>query len=183
MKKTTCAIAAVAVFLALALKVAPLHSTPESDVDFQIVADKHSYDPGSVLHVKFIVLNNGETPLLLYRAISNCGSQYGFVGFTILDHEGRPVDTTACSGDSWPPLQQVDALKVVSDSKLWILLRQGELYGGVADFDLPKKRGVYRLSAELIPPAFTEDQKAILLQNRARILSRYKSPIVTIGIK
>jgi len=161
----------------------PSDRSEKSGVDCQIVADKSTYSKGSMLHVKFIVTNTSETPLYLSRHLSVCSGQVGFVFFQILDKHNHDVGTWGCSADQWPAPGDRDMVNEVSDSKFWILLTYGEIYGGEEEVQLPDEKGTYRLKAELIPPAFTEKQREALVQKGTRVLqSRCPSPIVTITI-
>ncbi len=177
-------IVVITAFLVWALRGMPRDLTPKSEVDFAIVTDRVVYPPGSVAHVKFIVTNKGETPLYLHRPLTECSGQKGFILFQMLDRENRSVDISRCSADSWPPLERAGVFKEVSDPRFWVLLQQWEIYGGESDIELPTKKGIYRLKAELIPPAFSDDQRKTLSQNRTRVLqSSRPAPVVTITIK
>jgi hypothetical protein len=150
-------------------------------VNFRILTDKAVYSPGSTMHVKFIVTNTIEEPLYLYRHLSVCSGQLGFVFFQILDHNNADVRTSGCSADGWPPGEEVEYL---ADPKFWILLKQGDIYGGSADFDLPAKKGAYRLKGELVPTGFTEKQKKTLSQKHMRVMTEpCSTPLVTIAVR
>ena len=179
----TCHLAAILSFNSV-LGGMPQDSVTKSGIDFRVVTDRLNYPPGSTLHVKFIVTNTSETPIYLSRGLSVCSGQFGFVYFQLLDQTNREVRKEGCSADSWPLPGQSDVLKEVSDPKFWILLQPQEIYGGEAAFELPAKKGTYRLKAELIPPAFTDRQGEILAQQGTRVLqSPCPAPVVTITVR
>lgn len=160
-------------------------TTPEPDgttgVAFQVVTDKTAYAPSSTLWVKFILTNTGKSPLYLSRNLSECSSSQGSFFFLILDDKNQDVTGQGCSLDSWPPGEDVERL---ADPQLWIRLNQGEIFGREFAFDLPSKKGTYRLKAELTPTDFTDQQKEILSEKQIRVLEkRCPAPIVTITIR
>jgi hypothetical protein len=153
----------------------------KGEIDFQILTDKTTYLPGSTMHVKFIVTNTNVEPLYLHRDLDVCGGQLGFVFFQILDQNNRDVRTYGCAVDIWPPGEEVEHL---ADPTEWILLKQGNICGGAADFELPAKKGIYRVDARLIPTGFTDKQKQTLSQKHMRVLtSAFSAPVVSITVK
>ncbi len=166
-----CLIAAVALF-GLTVSGEPPQCDSQSMIDFQISTDKTAYRLRSVMHVKFILTNASQSPVYVYRFLHECSSENGFISFQILDQKGHNLRPWTCSADSWPPLAQVDALKVLSDSSLWIVLKQGESTYGELHIELPAKKGNYRLQAELVPPAFTDKQRDILSQKEMSVLGK-----------
>jgi hypothetical protein len=63
-------------------------------------------------------------------------------------------------------------------------LKERDVYGGAEDFELPAKKGIYRLEAKLIPTGFTDKQKETLSQNHMRVLtSPFPAPVVSITVK
>jgi hypothetical protein len=177
---TSCALSVIA-FFSLAVVCPPSCGDAKGEVEFQILTDKAVYSPGSTMQVKFIVTNLAEEPLYIYRDLYVCSGQLGFVFFQILDQGNKDVRGSGCSGDIWPPGEEVEHL---TNPKTWILLKQGDVYGGATDFKLPAKKGVYRLKAELIPTGFTDKQKETLSQRHMRVLrSPFPAPIVSITVK
>jgi hypothetical protein len=165
----------------LAVLHAPSSGNEEKGVDFQMLTDKTVYSSGSTMHVKFIVTNTGEEPLYLHRDLYVCSGQFGFVFFQILDNNNQDVRTSGCSNDNWPPGEEVEHL---ADPKFWVLLKQGDIYGGSGDFELPAKKGAYRLKAELVPTGFTEKQKDTLSQTHMRVLTEpCPAPLLTVTVK
>lgn len=180
MAQPGCALAAVVLF-GLAIHAAAPDCGSENGVDFRIVTDKRSYAPAATLHVKFLITNPGEEPLYLFRLLSDCSSQIGSYLFFILDEKNKEVPKQRCSADLIMDERVIDEL---SDPKFGIALRKYDIYGFEGEFQLPAKKGTYRLKAELWPPGFTEKQKEILSQRQMRVLrSRCAAPIVTITIK
>jgi len=186
MKKTVSAICALAamLFFSLTNRGMSTDSQGEDGIAFQIVTDKQIYAPRASLHVKFIVTNTSEAPFYLSRGLGECSSQFGFAYFLIVDQYDHAVRNQGCAADTWPPLGQVDVIKELSDSRSWIKLNPGEIYGGESTFELPSKKGSYRLRAELMPPAFSDEQRRMLSQRGMRVLhSACPAPIVTITVK
>jgi hypothetical protein len=177
---TICIFAAMVLF-GLAIHGAIPDCENENGVDFRIVADNLSYAPGATLRVKFLVTNTGEEPLYLFRLLSDCSSQIGGYLFFILDQNNKEVPIQRCAADLIMDDRVIDEL---SDPKFGIALRKYDIYGFQGEFQLPAKKGIYQLKAELWPPGFTDKQKEILSQRQMRVLrSRCLAPIVTITIK
>lgn len=176
-----CALALI-VLSVLIIRAMPPDPDPENGVDFQIVTDKLVYAPGSTMQVKFLVTNTGKDPIYLFRSVSNCGSQLGSYSLSVFDHNGQQVAIQRCFSDLF--LDKLDVVEELTNPKLGILLEQWDIYGHVADFELPTKKGRYRLKAVLIPPGLLAKQKEILSQKHMRVLqSPCPAPIVTITIK
>ena len=176
-----CCTLSLIVFFSLTTPYVSPGGDEKRGIDFQILTDKTAYSPHSTMHVKFIVTNTSEEPLYLRRDVSVCSGQLGFVFFQILDHNNRDVRTSGCAGDIWPPGEEVEHL---ADPKAWILLKERDVYGGAEDFELPAKKGIYRLEAKLIPTGFTDKQKETLSKNHMRVLtSPFPAPVVSITVK
>jgi hypothetical protein len=155
----------------------------ERKVDFQVVADKAVYSPGSTMNVKFILTNTGETPLYVPRSLSECSNVEGSFFFRILDEKDNNVTGKECSSDVGPAWE-THVMDQVIDPKLWIVLGPGEIFGKMSTFELPKRKGTYRLKAELTPPGFSDTQREILGQSQIRVL-RFPcaAPIVRVTVK
>ncbi len=156
---------------------------PKSPVDFRISTDKTAYAPKSVISVKFTLTNTSPLSFHVFRFLKECSNQDGFVSFQILDQKDHNLRTWKCSADSWPPLAHVDVLEELSNQNLWITLKHGESYHGKLEIELPASKGNYRLKAELIPPAFTDEQRNILLLNHISSLDKAcAAPIISITV-
>ncbi len=171
------------VLFSLATRGMPQDCGPEGSVSFQIVTDHLDYAPRASLHVKFLVTNMGEAPFYFSRHLNECGSPLGFASLQILDRSNQDVRDSGCSDDTGP-ISDSELIEVVTDPKLWILLKPREIYGGEATLELPAKKGTYRLKAELFPTTFTERQREILSKKRMRTLqSRCTAPLVSITVR
>jgi hypothetical protein len=63
--------------LSLPVLGVPAEEDHDGGVQFQVVPDKRVYAPGATMNVMFIVANTGESPLYLFRNLSQCSSQMG----------------------------------------------------------------------------------------------------------
>jgi hypothetical protein len=179
--RSACYTVAAIIFFVAVIRGMPPDRDEKGGIAFQVVTDKTAYTPGSALRVKFIVTNTGESPLYLLRNLSECSSQQGFFFFLILDDKNQDVRGQGCSSDSWPPEEDVERL---ADPQLWIRLNPGEIFGRELAFELPAKKGTYRLKAELTPTTFTSKQKDILSQRQIRVLEKpCPAPTVTITVR
>lgn len=132
--------------------------------------------------VRFSVVNRGNDSIYLTRGFI-CGKWIGFVDFHILNSRGQDVINRGCDAYILPiPLNEVK--QEVTESRGWLRLDPYEIYGEEAEFELPEKKGSYRLVAELIPPGFTIDQKQLLASEQIHVLqTRHVAPAVTIVVK
>jgi hypothetical protein len=160
----------------------PRSSGCEDDMDLQIVTDKSSYAPGAVMHVKFLITNTSEKSLYLFRSVNQCSSPLGWLSVEIRDQRNEKIPTQLCSGEF-----DMDALNVVqalASFKSGVQLLKGEIYGRVQDYQLPKRKGAYRLYAEIAPASLTENQKQELSQHQMRVLRNIcQASVVTITVK
>lgn len=177
-----------AVFL-LALLVRAQKPVPEcganSGVDFRIVTDKLVYAPKSMVRVKFLITNTGEKPLYLDRGLSFCTSPMGFYWLIILDKHNKRMPVNGCSADV--VMEKVDAVAMLTSPKTGIALTPGEVFGREGEFQLPTKRGTYRLKAELFTGGFFPKQLQTLAENHMRALQslqcKIEAPVVTVTVK
>jgi hypothetical protein len=184
MKNAICAGCTIAgiFLLSLTMPGAPTESHQTEGVDFQVVPDKTVYSPGASMHVKFVVENTAESPVYLFRYLSQCSSQIGSYSLIIHDGDNRVVNRDLCSSDLlW---DKVDVVQELNDPKSGVQLRQYEIFGKEGDFKFPDKKGTYKLEGVLVPAGFTDEHKAALSKNRMKVL-RYPcaAPIVTIRIR
>jgi hypothetical protein len=168
--------------LSLPVLGVPAEEDHDVGVQFQVVPDKRVYAPGATMNVMFIVEHTGESPLYLFRNLSQCSSQMGSYYLAIRDQDNRIVNREGCSSDLlW---DKVDVVHDLTDPKSGIQLRQYELFGRDGDFKLPAKKGTYRLEGSLLPTGFTGEQEAALSKAQMRVVqNRYPAPSVTIVIK
>jgi hypothetical protein len=163
-------------------------SNPGCDegVNLQIMTDQTSYSPGAIMHVKFLITNTAKTPLYLFRGIGQCSSQHGWLSLQLRDLHNKEVEVEGweCSADDFS-MNTLDMVRFLSSPETGVLLQQGEIYGREADYNLPKKKGTFRLHLELAPAGFlTEEQKQALSQHQMRVLhSPCLAPAVTITVK
>jgi hypothetical protein len=125
-----------------------IESGTEEGVNFQIAVDRSEFSPGDRVRVNFMVTNERQVTLFFSRHLNACGSPLGFVDLKILDEAGRDTRSSGCSDDT-APIGDEQVLDFVHSSESWIALKHHEIYGGEVEFDLPKKKGVYELKAEL----------------------------------
>lgn len=155
-------------------------------LDFQIVTDKLVYAPKSMMQVKFVVANTDYTQgrvLYLYRLMNYCTSQMGSYRLTLLDKNNNWVPIRGCSHDV--EMNKVDAVETFTNPRTGVALRAGEVFGSVADLELPAKNGTYRLKAEILP-GLGDKQRQALAEKEMRILPAgctISAPIVTITVK
>lgn len=160
-------------------------STPGDNVSFQILTDKLVYSSYSKMFVKFLIANTGSDSLYVHRSINSCGSLYGYYELHILDSKGLNVKKWECSGeDVWPGMQIVDPVSELRNPD-WIELRPGYIFGFQEEVDVPAVGGVYRVTAELVPPRnFSAHQKEVLVQKQMRILNNHhQAQFVSIRVK
>lgn len=154
----------------------------DGDVDFQVYPDKPSYPPGGTMSLKFLVTYVGDSSIYLNRHLGGCSNPDGFASLEILDKRNKNAREWDCAADSGPQ-RDSDLPSDVTNSTLWVRLMPNEIFGGVIRYDLPRKKGTYRLKAELFPTSFTDKQREILSQNGIRVVRRpVQAPIVTITI-
>ena len=135
------------------------------------------------MRVKFIVTNIGETPIYIFRNFDGCSTSDGFVSLEILDSHNHDVRKTGCSVEMFPG-PNFEILKWVHDANYWILLRPRDVYGGTAQFELPAKKGTYRLKAQLYPAALTEKHREILSENNMGVLRiPHDAPLVAVMVR
>jgi hypothetical protein len=154
----------------------------EDTISLHISTPKTIYRPGERSVVSFTVRNQGAAPIYLSRSFI-CGTRAGYVDFRILNSLGENVKNGGCAGSEFSvPLNKLK--EEVTESRAWLRLDPGEIYGQEGDFEVPVKKGSYRLVAELIPPGFTEQQKQLLVSERIHVLqARHAAPAVTIIVK
>jgi hypothetical protein len=158
-------------------------TAPEyENVTLQIVPDKFEYPAGARANVKIIFTNGGMTPFYLVRNVSSCGRWDGYINVQIVDTQERNVKKMGCC--TARAISGFDLVKEMKNSELWILLGPLEVYGTAEDFDLPRKKGTYRIKAEFIPPQFDARQKETISQHEMAYLQRrFSAPVVTIKVK
>jgi hypothetical protein len=158
-------------------------STAADQIEFQVLSDKLHYAPGTLVSVKFIVTNIGETPIYIYRYLGACSSPNGFASLEILDSRNHEANISGCSGDTLATPNN-ELIKWVNNPSLWILLKPREVYGGIAEFELPAKKGPYRLKAALYPTSLNDQQKEILSENKMTVLRiPHEAPIATVTVR
>lgn len=160
----------------------------DSGVDFRIATDKLVYAPDSMMHVKFLITNTkdvrGQDMLYLDRTLGYCSSQMGYYALTILDNNNRQVPMQGCAGDA--VMEKVDAVELFTNPKTGIALKLAEVFGSDNEFQLPAKRGKYRLRAELFTGWLLKKQLLALAQRHMRILPQgctVTAPVVTITVR
>lgn len=155
---------------------------PSDNIDLQILTDHRSYSPGTIMHIKLVITNRGDVPLYIFRAVDNCSSQLGWFGVIVYDWLGHEVDTRGCSGEL--DMERFNAVQVLSDPKTGTLLKKDEIYGQEQEYELPRKKGLYRLQGEIVPGSLPENQKQELSQRQMRVLKNTcLAPVVTISIR
>jgi hypothetical protein len=160
----------VVIFFTLSIFADTPNSVHSNGVDFHLITDNSVYSPGSLMHVWFIIGNDGQTPIYIPRSISECTDVEGFFAFRIFDRTNRDITTTGCSSDVDPSWES-HVMDQMTDAKLWIALQPGEIFGRQSTFEAPKAKGVYRLRAHLVPPGFTEKGRQFLSERRIRVLT------------
>jgi hypothetical protein len=154
----------------------------ETGVGLQILTDKNSYAPGATMQVSFIVTNIGEQPLYLFRHAGRCTGQFGWFSLVIWNSRNRSVETHECSADY--DMEALDVVSFLRGSKSGVQLVEGEIYGKVLSYELPKERGTYRLQGQLTPASLKDDQEKELSEQKMRIPKRFcQSPAITITVK
>jgi len=160
----------------------PRSSGCEDGMNLQIVTDKRSYSPGATMHVKFVITNTSEKSLYLFSSVNQCSSPLGWLSLEIRDQRNQKVPTPPCSGEF--DMDALNVLQVLSTSKSGVQLQKNEIYGRVQDYELPKRKGTYRLHAEIAPADLKEDQKQELLRHQMRVLRNIcQASVVTITVK
>jgi hypothetical protein len=155
----------------------------DQGVELQLLTDKNLYSPGASMRVRLLVINTGQTSIYLFRDIGQCSSQYGWLSVSLHDEQNREVESWGCSDDD-PLIGTRDFVGILTNPKSGVFLRHGEIYGREEDYDLPKKKGVYRLQAELAPAGFSNEQNEALSQHQMRVLrSTCLAPTVTLTVK
>jgi len=163
--------------------VLPPECGPNTGVELRIMTDKLVYAPKSVMRVKFIVTNTGDVPLYFFRELNQCSSQLGSYFLRILDQRGKEVLVQRCYADL--VLEQLDVIGWLNNPRWGILLRQRDVYGLEERYEVPAKKGAYRLEAELIPAGLLEKQLQALAEKQMRISPHciVTAPVVTITVK
>jgi hypothetical protein len=165
------------------LRAKERHGIKVSCPIFQIVTDKTTYSGGEWLHLKLIVTNNGESSLYVSREMGFCSGPTGFAVVEILDQFDRQHGRLGCSADGAPETD-AELLELMGNSKFWIQLRPGEVYGQELRYELPLGQGTYRIRANLLPAGFSDKQSALLLQKGIHVLgSSCSAAEVTISVR
>jgi hypothetical protein len=162
----------------------PANSSCGEGVDLQIVTDKRVYAPGATIHVKFLVTNTDDWPLYLFSVINQCTSPLGSLSLHIRDQHNQEVTSPLCSADYFN-MGELNPAQQLSDSKYGVQLLKDEIFGRLQQYKLPKKKGLYRLQAEIGPVgSLTEDQELELSKHQIRILRHTcSSAVVTVEVK
>lgn len=155
----------------------------DEGVDLQITTDKRLYTRGATVNVQFLVKNTSETPLYLFRAISQCSSPLGWLSLSMRDPHNQQVRSFACAVDY--NMEEVDPVQELSGSKSGVRLEKDEIFGKVQEYKLPKEKGLYRLQADIGQVGYlTDEQNDALSQHHMRILRHScSSPVVVIEVK
>lgn len=152
--------------------------------DVRIVTDKKLYVAGSTMHVTMLLKNRSGSPLSLFRNAGQCSSQWGWFAVSLRDYENKEIESWPCSADDLQ-FGTRDLVQTLQVSESGILLKKGEIYGREEDFELPKRKGTFHVTAEIAPPAYlTDEQKEALARNHLRILRcACSSAPITITLK
>jgi hypothetical protein len=156
----------------------------DEGVQLQIVTDRASYSPGATMHVKFLLANTGEQPLYLLRPVVQCSSPLGSFHLEILASNGKALRQLMCSSDTI----MLDTEKVIGElnSPMYgVRLAQNEIYGIETDYVLPKKKGSYKIVAQLFHMGyFTDELRAALRERHMKVpQNNCPAPTVTIMVK
>jgi hypothetical protein len=101
----------------------------------------------------------------------------------ILDENGHDVTTTGCSSDVDPAWETAE-MERITKQEFWIVLKPGEIFGATSALELPKRKGTYRLKAELTPPGFSAKAEKLLSDKGIRILQEARlSSVVRVVVK
>lgn len=191
-------IGAIFPFASLTLCQVPVPQCgPRPGFDFQIVTDRLVYAPKATMHVKFLITNASYAErqdkatgpysfrvLYLDRTRSYCTSPTGFYWLTILDKNNKRVPIDVCSAD--PDMKKEDPVELFTNPKTGIALNPGDVYGSEGQFQLPAKKGKYRLKAVLFTGGFPERQLQSLAEKHIYILPsncQVTAPVVTVTVK
>ncbi len=156
--------------------------TVKEQIMFKLQTDKASYKPNSEIRITYVIENDSETPIYIYRNFGPCASPWGTVSLQILDPDGHDQQRSGCSTDP-APLADNQILGEVRNSMYWVRLDPGEFYGSRISFRLPATKGVYQLKADLFRPSFTEKQREILNREGMRVLEKScPAPLTSINI-
>src|SRR5258708_33046909 len=130
-------------------------------VSLQISTDKAEYHRGESAIVRFTVTNNGNEAVYVHRHLGTCSRWTGHTELQFFDHRNQRVPRPGC--DAFVMAIPENNLKeAVSNSRYWMLLLPGEIYGSREVIDLPSPKGAYRIEAELWPPGFSDREVQLL---------------------
>jgi hypothetical protein len=163
----------------------PLRQEPKAkaSVDFRVLTDGAVYAPRSRMRISFIVTNTGGSPLHLSRNFSICSSPVGFVNLAILDGHDQDIRKAYCSGDVLP-FQDKSLIQDLRNSRFWIEMDPGQIYGEETIIQAPSEPGLYRLKAEIMPNSFTEHQRQMIVENGLQVLEHSRpAPVVSVSVK
>jgi hypothetical protein len=165
-----------------------VQANPEDNNDmisFQVSIDKTEYHVGENAIIRLIVINHGAKPLYVSHGGlgSTCSKGSGFADVRFLDRQGRNVAMPGCDVAEYRiPGGAIKDL--FNNSRSWILLLPGEVYGREENIVLPSRKGPYKIMAELWPPRFsTEDRKDIASEQIRVLSSRHSAPPLMIEIR
>jgi hypothetical protein len=168
-----------------AARIHEIRANQEESIRFQVSSEEAQFHPRARARLKFLVTNDSDVPLYLSRPISTCGSPVGFVELKILDKNGLLMLGKGCSSDT-TPIKDEDMpgiIQLIRNSPGWTSLKRGETYTADVEIELPKKKGVYELKAELFPTSFTNKQTELLSQNGIRVLLKsHVAPVLKIKV-
>jgi hypothetical protein len=100
----------------------------------------------------------------------------------LLDAKNNIVPMPECASDFL--MDRLDVVKELTSPQTGIALNQGEVYGREVVLELPTKKGIYRLQAQLTPASLDQDQERLIAQQKIRIVhSICQAPVVTITVK
>ena len=169
--------------VAVILPVRPHVVVPNEKIEFRLRTDKLTYEPNSTMWINYMIENVGESPIYIHRNFGPCSSPWGTVSLQILDLDDHDARKSGCSTDP-EPLKDNEILSEVRNSAYWVRINPGELFGAKVSFQLPGKRGEYRIKAELIRPSFSETQRGILNREGIQVLeTSCPAPVFSISIK
>ena len=153
-------------------------------INFKVFANQATYSAGFKISLTFIVENTGNEPVHILRSTSNCSSPLGAVYLHVIDETGNRVPTTTCHVGIGP-VSSSEMLQQVSSERAWLQLNPGEVWGRKIQVKfIGNKRGVFRIRAELTPPAVEKELRKSLAENNIKILERpHFSPTITINIE
>lgn len=127
---------------------------------FRIRATRFQYAESARVLVSVELVNEGSEPAYVPRELAPCPTYYGGIVLTITGAD-KKVSGRKCGDPFRMNFAGRDVHKVASEELILLYPKYSYSYMLVAD-EVPSRAGSYTLTATLVPPSFTAEEKLAL---------------------